>query len=75
MVSSLLLFISRAWDEISLPAFPNEYICAFLILWKSYQLKFRSYFYNINASFVTKFKPFLELTYILLREQCETFGG
>ena len=32
MVSSLLLFISRAWDVLVLLIFPHDYICAFLIV-------------------------------------------
>ena len=32
MVSSLLLFISRAWDVLVLLVFPHDYICAFLIV-------------------------------------------
>ena len=34
-----------------------------------------SYFNNKNTSFVMKFKPFSELTDILLLEQSETSGG
>ena len=37
-VSSLMLFISRAWDVLILLVFPHDYICAFLIIWKPYQL-------------------------------------
>ena len=74
MVSSLL-FISRAWDVLILHLFPLEYICAFLIAWKSYRFQFPSYFNNRNTSFVIKFKPFPELTDILLCEQCETSSG
>ena len=72
---SFLLFISRAWDVLILHLFPLDYICAFLIAWKSYRFQFPSYFNNRNTSFLIKFKPFPELTDILLREQCETSSG
>ena len=74
MVSSLLLFISRAWDVLVLLVFPHDYICAFLIVLKSYQLQFSSHFNNINTPFLMKFKPFSKLP-ILLGKQCETSGG
>ena len=70
MVSSLLLFISRAWE-----------VLIFLVILRfSYRIKILpivvpSYFNNKNTSFVIKFKPFPELTDILLLEQCETSGG
>ena len=35
MVRFLLLFISRAWDVLILFVFPYDYICAFLIVWKT----------------------------------------
>ena len=38
MVRFSLLFISRAWDVLVLHVFLCDYICAFLIQWKSYQL-------------------------------------
>ena len=39
MVSSLSLFISRAWDVLVLSlVFPHDYIYIFLIVWKSFQL-------------------------------------
>ena len=59
----------------SLSSVPHDYICAFLIAWKSYQLQFPSYSNNRFTSFVMKSKPFPELTDILLREQCETPGS
>ena len=55
--------------------FPHDYICAFLIVWKSNHLLSLSYFNNRTTSFLIKFKPFPELTNILLREQCKTSGG
>ena len=75
VVSSLFLFISRAWDVLILLVFPRDYICAFLMEWKSYQLWFPSYLNNRNTLFVMKLKPSPELSYIPLREQCETSGG
>ena len=36
IVSSLLMFISRVWDILILLVFPHDYICAFLVVWKSY---------------------------------------
>ena len=59
MLSSLLLFILRALDLLILLASPHDYICAFLIVWKSYQFKLPSYFNNRNTSFVVNFKPAL----------------
>ena len=38
MVSSSLLFMSRAWDVLILLVFLHDHICASLIVWKSYQL-------------------------------------
>ena len=35
---SFLLFISCAWAVLILLVFPCNYICTFLIIWKSYQL-------------------------------------
>ena len=75
MASSLLLFISRATDVLTFLVFPHNYICTFLIVWKSNQFLFSSCFSNRTISFVIKFKPFPELTDILLREQCKTSGG
>ena len=75
MASSLFLSISRARDVLTFLFFPHDYICAFLIVWKSNQFLFPSYFSNRTTSFVIKFKPFPELADILLREQCETSGG
>ena len=46
IVSSLLFFISRARDVPIVLVFPRDYICAFLIVWKSNQLYFPSYFNN-----------------------------
>ena len=57
------------------PCLPHNYICTFLIVWKSNQFLFPSCFSNRIISFVIKFKPFPELTDILLREQCKTSGG
>ena len=71
-VSSLMLFISRAWDVLILLVFPHDYICAFLIIWKPYQLQFPSYLNNRNILFVIKVKLFPELTVILLPERCES---
>ena len=34
----LLLLISRAWDVLISLVFPRDYICTFLIVWKSCQL-------------------------------------
>ena len=70
----LTVLISRASDGLVLFVFPREYICTFLIVWKSDQLQFPSYFNNRNTSFLMKFKPFPELTNILLPEHCETSG-
>ena len=74
-VSSLMLFISRAWDVLILLVFPYDYICAFLIIWKPYQLQFPSYLNNRNIWFVIKVKLFPELTVILLPERCESSSG
>ena len=74
MVGFLLLFASRAWDVLPLLVFPHDYICAFLVVWKSYH-SVPSYFKSRNTSFVIKFKPFPELTDVLSPEQCETSGG
>ena len=38
MVSSPLSFIPCAWDVLIFLVFPQNNICAFLIVWKSYQL-------------------------------------
>ena len=62
-VSSLLMLtlISLAWDVLILLVFPHDYICAFLIVWKSYHLQFPSHFNNGNKV-QAKLKPFPVLT-------------
>ena len=71
-VSSLMLFSLSAEDVLILLVFPHDYICAFLIIWKPYQLQFPSYLNNRNILFVIKVKLFPELTVILLPERCES---